>query len=103
MIVILFIFSEFLDSEKKNIKRKLTFFKEIISFFLLIAFVFLMKNLFLTDLSTFCFSVFSVILMIQFFASSEALFSDFLESAFSVLSFTADLSVSVFLILSLAD
>src|SRR5436190_11550167 len=77
MIMTLFISSEFLDSEKKNIERKLVFSKEIMSFFLSAVSVFLIKNLFLINLSVFCFLIFSVILMIQFSAFSKTLFSDF--------------------------
>ena len=103
MIMIFFIFSKFLDSEKKSIKRKLIFFKKIMNSFLLIVSVFLMKNLFLTNLLTFCFLIFSVISVIQFSFFSEALFSDFLKSVFSVFSFMINLSVSVLLIFFLAD
>ena len=60
--------------------------------------VFSVKNSFLTDSSAFHSSIFSVILMIQFSASSEALFSDLSESAFSVLSFAISSSVSALLI-----
>src|SRR5436190_174765 len=66
MIVIFFIFSEFLDFEKKNIEKKLVFSEKIMSFFLSAVFVFSVKNLFLINLSVFCFLIFSVILIIQF-------------------------------------
>src|SRR5947207_11907012 len=103
MIMIFFIFSEFLDSEKKSIKRKLIFFKKIMNSFLLTVSVFLMKNLFLTDLLTFCFLIFFVISVIQFFTFLKALFSDFLKSASSILLFTAGLLTSVSLILFLVS
>ena len=102
MIAIFFILSEFFDFEKKNVEKKLAFSEKIMSFLLLIVSVFLIKNLFLTDLLMFHFSNFSVILMIQSSAFSEALFSDFLKSASFILLFTADLSASVSLISLLA-
>src|SRR5947207_1451488 len=101
MIAVLFILSEFLNFEKKNVEKKLIFSEKIISFFLFTVSAFLMKNLFLTDSLISCFLIFFVILMIQFFASSEALFSDFLKSASSVFLFTADSSASALLIFSL--
>ena len=52
-----FIFSEFLDFKKKNIK-KLAFFKKIMSFFLFTVSAFLMKNSFLINLSIFHFLIF---------------------------------------------
>src|SRR6266513_1038843 len=91
MIVILFIFSEFLDSEKKNVERELAFFEKIMSFSLSAAFVFSVKNSFLIDSLISHFLIFSVILMIQFFVFLKTQFSDFLKSASSVLSFMTNL------------
>src|SRR5205809_7065710 len=93
MIAIFFIFFESLDFEKKNIKRELIFSEKIMSFFLLTVSVFLMKNLFLTDSSVFHFLISSVISVIQFSVFLEALFSDFSESASSVLSFIISLLI----------
>ena len=73
------------------------------SFFLSAIFIFLMKNLFLVNLSAFCFSVSSIILMIQFSVFLKVLFSDFLKFVFSIFLFVTDLSVSVFLILFLVN
>src|SRR5438046_2156519 len=87
MIVIFLIFSEFLDFEKKSVKRELASFKEIINSFLFAVLIFLMKNLFLTDSLVFYSSIFSVILMIQTSVSSEILFFDFSESLFLILTF----------------
>ena len=95
MIAIFFIFSESLDSEKKSIKKRLTFSEKIMSFFLSAVSVFLMKNLFLTDSSAFHFLIFSVTSMIQISAFLKTLLSDFL--------FIINLSVSVFLISLLVD
>src|SRR5436189_1605772 len=103
IIAVFFIFSEFFDFKKKNIERKLIFSEKIMSFFLFIIFAFLIKNLFLIDLSIFYFSIFSVISMIQFSVFLKALFSDFLRSAFSVFSFTADLLISALLIFFLVS
>ena len=87
IIVIFFIFSEFLDFEKKSVKRELASFKEIINSFLFAVLIFLMKNLFLTDSLVFYSSIFSVILMIQTSVSSEILFFDFSESLFLISAF----------------
>ena len=103
IIMIFFTFSEFFDSEKKNVERELVFSKKIMSFFLSAIFIFLMKNLFLVNLSAFCFSVSSIILMIQFSVFLKVLFSDFLKFVFSIFLFVTDLSVSVFLILFLVN
>ena len=103
MIVILFTFSEFLDFEKRDVKRKLAFSEKIMSFSLFVVLVFLMKNLFLTNLLMFYSSVLFVILMIQIFTSLKILFSDFLKSASSILLFTAGLLTSVSLILFLVS
>ena len=73
------------------------------SFFLFFVFVFLIKNLFLIDLSAFYFLIFSVISMIQFSASLEDLFSDFLKSASFIFLFITDLSVFAFLIFFLVN
>src|SRR5213083_1781225 len=89
MIAIFFIFSEFLNFEKKNVERELAFSEKIMSFFLLTISAFSMKNLFLTDSSAFYFLILSVILMIQFSAFLKALFSDFSKSVSSVLFFAA--------------
>src|SRR5437762_2558117 len=79
MIAALFIFSESLEFEKRNVEKKLVFSEKIMSFFLFIVFAFSVKNLFLTDSSVFCLSVFSIILMIQISAFLKALLSDFLK------------------------
>ena len=87
MIMIFFTFSEFLDFKKKSIKRELMSSEKIMSFFLLTVLAFSMKNLFLTDLLTFHFLIFSVILMIQTSVSSEILFSDSLKFLFLISAF----------------
>src|SRR5947207_344251 len=103
MIAIFFTLSEFLDFKKRNIEKELIFSEKIMSFFLLIVSVCSVKNSFLIDSSTFHFSILSVILMIQFSAFLKALFSDFSESASSVLLFTIDSSASASLILLLVS
>ena len=103
MIAILFTLSESLHFKKRDIERKLIFFEEIMSSSLFTVFVFLMKNLFLTDLLAFYFLILSIILMIQFSASLKVLFSDSSESAFSVFLFVINLLMSVLLIFLLAD
>src|SRR5436190_20230289 len=82
MIAILFTLSESLDFKKRDIERKLIFFEEIMSSSLFTVFVFLMKNLFLTDLLAFYFLILSIILMIQFSAFLKALFSNFSKFVF---------------------
>ena len=87
IIMIFFTSSESLDSEKRNVEKKLVFSEKIMSFSLSAVSVFLMKNSFLTDSSTFHFLVFFITSVIQFFVFLKALFSDFSKSVFSVFLF----------------
>ena len=104
MIVILFTLSESLDSEKKSVERELVSFEKIMSFFLSAVLVFSVKNLFLTDLSAFYFSVFFVISVIQTSAFLKALLSDFLRSLSLILTSSNSLDVMLAsLLVSLAD
>ena len=79
MIVILLTSPGSFDFKKKMIEKKL---------------VSLLKNSFLINLSAFCLSIFSVILMIQISAFLKALLSDFLKSL-SLISASSDLSDAV--------
>src|SRR5436190_1168231 len=87
MIAVLFILSESLDFEKRDIEKELAFSEKIMNFFLSAALVLLMKNLFLINLLMFCLLIFSVILMIQTSVSSETLFSDSLKFLFLISAF----------------
>ena len=78
MIIVFLIFSEFLDSEKKVIKREL---------------VSLLKNLFLIELLISVFLIFFITLMIQISAFLKALFSDFSEFLFLISTFLNFLDV----------
>ena len=87
VIAVSLIFSEFFDSEKRMIERRLAS---------------LLKNSFLTDSSVSYFLISSVILVIQISAFLKILFSDFLKSLFLISAFSdffnavsADLFVSL--------